>query len=169
MVLKVKTLWEVKLVLLRSYQPPGTLYYLLTVRASRACSPASLSAMQPVSGQRLFVAMAGTHQIWEVSLDSNIASNYSGDGQEMNRNNTNRLKGSASTFCTCKFCPLLMFTPSASWAQPSGLSIGPAEIYVADAESSTIRAIHLTNGKTRTVVGGDIDPKNLVLNVKPVE
>jgi hypothetical protein len=37
--------------------------------------------------------MAGTHQIWEVSLDSSAVTNYSGDGQEMNRNNTNRLKG----------------------------------------------------------------------------
>jgi len=92
-------------------------------------------------GEKLFVAMAGTHQIWEVSVSSNVASNYSGDGQEMNRNNTNRLK--------------------ASWAQPSGLSVGPSEIFIADAESSTIRAIHLISGKTRTIVGGDIDPQNL--------
>lgn len=97
-------------------------------------------ALSP-DGQQLFVAMAGTHQIWEVSLDSSAVTNYSGDGQEMNRNNTNRLK--------------------ASWAQPSGLSVGPTEIFIADAESSTIRAIHRTNGKTRTIVGGDIDPKNL--------
>jgi hypothetical protein len=118
--------------------------------------------------------MAGTHQIWEVSLDSSAVTNYSGDGQEMNRNNTNRLKGwtalSCSRACACRVlcrvlldkCSLPYSNRPASWAQPSGLSVGPTEIFIADAESSTIRAIHRTNGKTRTIVGGDIDPKNLV-------
>lgn len=50
------------------------------------------------------------------------------------------------------------------WAQPSGLSLGvikdKVEIYVADSESSCVRAINMkTLSSSRNVVGGDANPK----------
>jgi hypothetical protein len=53
------------------------------------------------------------------------------------------------------------------WAQPSGLNIGlisanNIELYIADSESSSIRAINMkTLTSSRNVVGGDPNPKNL--------
>ncbi len=92
--------------------------------------------------QRFFIAMAGTHQIWTYAIAGGVCRNFSGDGSEQNRNDDDRL--------------------TAAWAQPSGLSIGAGDffgggpqLFVADSESSTVRAIDLDGGKTRTVVGGD--------------
>ena len=48
-----------------------------------------------------------------------------------------------------------------TWAQPSGLCILDNVLYVADSESSTIRAIDLTKKAAYNVVGGDGNPKNL--------
>lgn len=53
------------------------------------------------------------------------------------------------------------------WAQPSGLSLGvisstKVEMYVADSESSAIRAVNMKSLKSsRVLVGGDVNPKNL--------
>ena len=91
---------------------------------------------------RALIAMAGTHQIWELDLVSGIASAYSGTGEERNRNDTDRRR--------------------AAWAQPSGLAIGADELWIADSESSAIRGIELASGATRTIVGGvDDEPTNL--------
>jgi sugar lactone lactonase YvrE len=50
----------------------------------------------------------------------------------------------------------------AAWAQPSGLSLEGNDLYVADSESSTIRSIDISKGRTRTLVGGDDEePRNL--------
>ena len=68
--------------------------------------------------------------------------NYSGNGSEQNLNRTDRLL--------------------AAWAQPSGLAVGNGELFVADSESSTVRAIDLTSGATRTIAGGEnAKPRNL--------
>ena len=46
---------------------------------------------------------------------------------------------------------------SASFAQPSGLAIAPNHVlYVADSETSSVRAVDLTSGAVRTVVGQDL-------------
>ncbi len=93
------------------------------------------------SGQ-VFIAMAGTHQIWSYDLEQKIAKNFSGNGSEQNLNHTDRLL--------------------AAWAQPSGLAIGNGELFIADSESSTVRAINLASGATRTIAGGENDkPRNL--------
>ena len=53
------------------------------------------------------------------------------------------------------------------WAQPSGLSLGviskdKIEMFVADYESSSIRAINMKSlSSSRNIVGGDSNPKNL--------
>ncbi|KAJ4825096.1 Protein SUPPRESSOR OF QUENCHING 1, chloroplastic [Turnera subulata] len=94
--------------------------------------------------EKVYVAMAGQHQIWEHNILDGVTRAFSGDGYERN------LNGSSST--------------STSFAQPSGLALSPdlREIYVADSESSSIRALDLTTGGSRLLVGGDpIFPDNL--------
>mgnify|MGYP003998638641 FL=1 len=95
-----------------------------------------------VEDDQVFIAMAGTHQIWSYDMKKKIAKNYSGNGSEQNLNRTDRLL--------------------AAWAQPSGLTVGNGELFVADSESSTVRAINLASGATRTIAGGENDkPRNL--------
>ncbi|CAL0308538.1 unnamed protein product [Lupinus luteus] len=87
--------------------------------------------------EKVYIAMAGQHQIWEHNILDGITRAFSGDGYERN------LNGSSST--------------STSFAQPSGLSLSQdlAEIYIADSESSSIRAVNLKTGGSRLLAGGD--------------
>ena len=95
-----------------------------------------------VDGEKVFIAMAGTHQIWSHDKSGGATSQYSGSGREQNLNSENRLM--------------------AAWAQPSGLTIGAGKLFVADSESSTIRDVDLASGVTSTIVGGqDGQPTNL--------
>lgn len=90
----------------------------------------------------LYIAMAGTHQIWVHHFASGKTQVYSGNGSEMHLNSDNPL--------------------AASWAQPSGLAIGNNTLFVADSESSTIRAIDLATGASKTLAGGESsNPRNL--------
>lgn len=94
--------------------------------------------------EKIYIAMAGQHQIWEHNLLDGITRAFSGDGYERN------LNGSSST--------------STSFAQPSGISLSQdqMEVYIADSESSSIRAVDLKTGGSRLLVGGDpIFPDNL--------
>jgi hypothetical protein len=92
--------------------------------------------------------MAGTHQVWALNLKTNRCFNFSGSGKEGNLNHKGDLKLS-------------------EWSQPSGLSLGVIsetriDLYIADSESSAIRALNMKNLKgTRCIVGGDKNPKNL--------
>ncbi len=89
-----------------------------------------------VAGRLLFVAMAGTHQIWMVDLDRRLAFPYAGSGREA------RLDGPAD---------------EAAFAQPSGLALNDSILYVADAESNIIRAIDLPpSNRVRTLAGGNL-------------
>jgi DNA-binding beta-propeller fold protein YncE len=83
----------------------------------------------------LYIAMAGPHQIWKLDLQKGEVSTFAGSGREA------RLDGS-----------LL----DAGFAQPSGLTTDGKSLFVADSESNIIRAIDLTSGKVRTLVGGDL-------------
>jgi DNA-binding beta-propeller fold protein YncE len=88
------------------------------------------------AGRLLFVAMAGTHQIWMIDLDRGLAMPYAGSGREA------RADGAID---------------DAAFAQPSGLALAGATLYVADAESNVIRAIALPpENRVRTIVGGDL-------------
>ncbi|KAH9604993.1 hypothetical protein KSS87_017907 [Heliosperma pusillum] len=94
--------------------------------------------------KRVYIAMAGQHQIWEHDLENASTTAFSGDGYERN------LNGSSAT--------------STSYAQPSGMSFSSdmKEIYIADSESSSIRALDLKTGGSRLLAGGDpIFPDNL--------
>lgn len=86
---------------------------------------------------RLFIAMAGPHQIWEMQLDTGRVSTYAGTGAEAG------LDGSLQ---------------EAAFAQPSGITTDGRELYVADSEASSIRGVGLVeNLLVRTVCGsGDL-------------
>ncbi len=86
-------------------------------------------------GSTLYIAMAGPHQIWKLDLVKEAVSTFAGSGREA------RLDGS-----------LL----EAGFAQPSGLTTDGKSLFVADSESNIIRAIDLSSGQVKTVVGGDL-------------
>ncbi|CAA6668888.1 unnamed protein product [Spirodela intermedia] len=89
------------------------------------------------SNEIVYIALAGQHQIWEHNTSTSVTKAISGDGFERN------LNGSSST--------------NTSFAQPSGISLSPdmLEVYVADSESSSIRALDLKTGGSRLLAGGD--------------
>ncbi|WVZ56715.1 hypothetical protein U9M48_007207 [Paspalum notatum var. saurae] len=92
----------------------------------------------------VYIAMAGQHQIWKHNVRDSVTKVLSGDGYERN------LNGSSAT--------------NTSFAQPSGISLAPdlQDLFVADSESSSIRAVNLKTGGSRLLAGGDpVFPENL--------
>ncbi|XP_011357623.1 NHL repeat-containing protein 2 [Pteropus vampyrus] len=104
----------------------------------------------------LWIAMAGTHQIWALLLDcgrlpkkselkKGTCLRFAGSGNEENRNNA--------------------YPHKAGFAQPSGLSLASEDpwscLFVADSESSTVRTVSLKDGAVKHLVGGERDPMNL--------
>jgi thiol-disulfide isomerase/thioredoxin len=87
-------------------------------------------------GQLLYVANAGTHQIWVIDLASMTARPLVGNARESTANG-----------------PLA----EAELAQPSGLAIRDGILYFADSESSSIRSADVgsANGVTALVAGAD--------------
>jgi hypothetical protein len=89
-----------------------------------------------LEGDRLYVAMAGPHQIWQVDLKTRRPSVFAGSGREA------RLDGARD---------------EAGFAQPSGLAGDGRTLYVADSESNIIRAIGTgAGGGVSTLAGGDL-------------
>lgn len=83
--------------------------------------------------QFLFIAMAGSHQIWVMDLTDGTIATYTGTGAEA------CIDGSLD---------------EAIFAQPSGITGDSEELFVADSEGSTIRAIGLgEEARVRTVCG----------------
>jgi sugar lactone lactonase YvrE len=93
-----------------------------------------------VRGDDVFVAMAGPHQIWRLDLAAGTIEAWAGDGSER------ILDGPRER---------------AAFAQPSGLASDGVRLYVADSESSAIRAIDLASGIVTTVAGATDDPRDL--------
>lgn len=85
-----------------------------------------------LDGTRLFIAMAGTHQVWVCDLPSNQVAPFAGTGREG-----------------------LQDGPRAqAWfAQSSGLALAGGHLYVADSEVSAVRDIDLDTGIVSTLVG----------------
>lgn len=84
----------------------------------------------------LIVAMAGSHQLWVIDLLHDRAYPYAGTGEEARRDGA---------------------VNEAAFAQPSGLAIDGDTLFVADAESNTIRQLSLPPVNTvRTIAGGDL-------------
>jgi DNA-binding beta-propeller fold protein YncE len=89
----------------------------------------------------LYIAMAGMHQIWKMPLDESTIGPYAGNARE------NIVDG--------PLLPELPYDSSfASFAQPSGLSSDGKQLFVADSEGSTVRAVPFDpTGKVETLVG----------------
>lgn len=81
---------------------------------------------------KIFIAMAGNHQIWAYNLQDGKVAPFAGNGYE-NIVDSN--------------------LHDSQFAQPSGLSIYGNYLFVADSEVSGIRRIDLEQGIVRTVVG----------------
>ena len=89
----------------------------------------------------LFVAMAGTHQIWKLSLDGGTFGPYAGNATE------DIVDGP-------RLSSLAFQKGFASFAQPSGLASDGHVLFVADSEGSSIRAVPLRSGRNVTTVLG---------------
>ncbi len=95
-------------------------------------------------GNTLFIAMAGSHQIWVMDLETNMIKTYAGNGGE-----------------ACIDASL----DESAFAQPSGITTNGQELYIADSEVSSIRGVGLIEPyQVRTVCGsgglfsfGDVD------------
>lgn len=82
---------------------------------------------------RLYIAMAGCHQLWEMDLTTAMVGPYAGSGAE-----------SISDGALAE----------ATLAQPSGITTDGNRLYFADSETSAIRSAELEpRGKVRTIVG----------------
>lgn len=88
-------------------------------------------------GDKVYFANAGTHQIGVLDLGKDTVARLAGSGAE------DIVAGSPA---------------KAAFAQPSGLALSKdgKTLYVADAESSAIRAIDLDDDATRTLVGAGL-------------
>ncbi len=128
-----------------------------TKAATGSNKPTSTSLSSPWAlwhhDNDLFIAMAGMHQIWRIPIDGSGIVAYAGNGRE------NIVDG-----------PLLPTAPYdenfASFAQPSGLTSDGSQLFVADSEGSTVRAVPFdSKGNVKTLVGltntlfdfGDVD------------
>lgn len=93
-------------------------------------------------GEQIYVAMAGNHQIWLYEPQTGMIGPFSGGGDENIRD------GGPS---------------QALFSQPSGLTTDGTTLWVADSEVSAVRAVSLSTGNVRTLVGtglfdfGDVD------------
>lgn len=87
------------------------------------------------TGGLLYVALAGSHQIAVLDPERGTIAPFAGNGEER------RVDGAG---------------PDASFAQPSGLTTDGKTLWVADAESSSIRAITIATRAVRTIVGKDL-------------
>lgn len=83
----------------------------------------------------LYVAMAGSHQLWSYHLESMVMKPFAGSGREA------RVDGPAS---------------AAAFAQPSGLASDGTHLFVADSEVSAIRRVSLGSGAVESLVGLDL-------------
>ena len=82
---------------------------------------------------RLYIAMAGTHQIWVFDPQAGTVAPYAGTGSEAIRDGALR---------------------EAVLAQPMGLAVGADRLYFADAESQAVRWADLDDrGQVGTLVG----------------
>ncbi len=91
----------------------------------------------------LYIAMAGTHQLWSMTLGDGQVGPYAGTGGESIDNG-----------------PLA----SATLAQPSGITTDGEKLYFVDSETSSVRSADMDrSGRVATIVGlglfefGDID------------
>ncbi|MBX7170086.1 MAG: redoxin domain-containing protein [Pyrinomonadaceae bacterium] len=86
-------------------------------------------------GSALYIAMAGTHQIWKLDFITNTVAPYAGTGAEARRDGS---------------------IDEAAFAQPSGITTDGKKLWIADSESNIIRQIDLQKENVETLAGGDL-------------
>jgi DNA-binding beta-propeller fold protein YncE len=93
---------------------------------------------------KLYIAMAGAHQIWVMDLETTVFQPFAGSGREG--------------------CIDGLLDKSAL-AQPSGITASDSMLYFADSEVSAIRYVDMKENRVKTIVGqdlfvfGDVDGK----------
>jgi len=87
------------------------------------------------SGGDLYIAMAGSHQVWKLDISKGYLEPYAGSRWEA------RIDGPVKV---------------AAFAQPSGLASIGERLFVADSESNIIREIDTGKGRVETLAGGDL-------------
>ncbi len=87
-----------------------------------------------LDGDTLYVAMAGSHQIWTIDVTTGEAEPFAGNGRESTKNGK---RGDAEL------------------AQPSGVSVGDGRLWFADSESSSIRFVDLESDELDVLAGAD--------------
>lgn len=100
-------------------------------RATPLASPTDISLLN----DRLYIAMAGSHQIWQLDMGRGALNLMVGNGREDAVDGT-------GTF--------------SSFAQPTALSAMGESLYVLDAASSSLRKIRLEDGRVSTLVPGGL-------------
>ncbi len=100
----------------------------------------------------IYIAMAGSHQVWVMDLDTGDLRPFAGTGREALMDGAREM---------------------GALAQPSGLATDGKVLYVADSEISAIRRIELgPRGALRTIVGldlfefGDVDGAGMVVRLQ---
>ena len=89
-----------------------------------------------VVGDTIYMAMAGCHQLWSMSLSDGMVGPHSGSGRE-----------------SLSDGPMA----SATLAQPSGITTDGAKLYFVDSETSSVRSADLSpGGRVQTIVGLDL-------------
>ena len=84
----------------------------------------------------LYIAMAGVHQLWSMTLADGMTGPHAGSGQE-----------------SLSDGPMA----SATLAQPSGITTDGRKLYFADSETSSVRSADLApTGRVQTIVGLDL-------------
>jgi thiol-disulfide isomerase/thioredoxin/sugar lactone lactonase YvrE len=106
----------------------GALAGRAVARGTALRSPWDLAS----GGDVIYAALAGSHQIARFAPDRGEIEAYAGTGVEA------MLDGRVD---------------QSAFAQPSGLSLRDGTLYVADSETSSVRAVDLTRGLVRTLVG----------------
>jgi len=87
-------------------------------------------------GDKLLVAMAGSHQIWSVDLKTHESKVFAGTGEEARADGPKELS---------------------AFAQPSGLASDGTTLYSADSETSSVRAIDLKDrGEVKSIIARDL-------------
>jgi thiol-disulfide isomerase/thioredoxin len=88
------------------------------------------------TGNILYIAMAGPHQLWSLVFDRDMIGPLVGSGRE------GLLDGGLT---------------EAELAQPSGLFYRDEQLYFADSESSSVRVVDFTTNQVRTLAGPTIN------------
>jgi DNA-binding beta-propeller fold protein YncE len=89
-----------------------------------------------IEGDTIYIAMAGCHQLWSMTISDGMVGPHAGSGRE-----------------SLSDGPM----GSATLAQPCGITTDGTKLYFADSETSSIRMADLhSGGRVQTVVGLDL-------------